>query len=268
MLNKNLLKFFNKNNNLITFDNNINKCKKGNLLDEYLNIIDKSYISDKTIIIDDTLCDKCNNKLIIDHIQGISVCILCGEQNNILIDSEKPNYKEPTYESNYFAYKRINHFNEWLSQFQAKESTDIPGEIIEKIMLELKKERVVNVANISNSKIRELLKKLKLNKFYEHIPYIINKINGKPPPQISKQIEEKLRYMFKEIQTPFQKHCPKQRKNFLSYSYVIHKFIQLLGLEEHLVYFPLLKSREKLYQQDKIWKNICKELNWKFINSI
>ena len=73
-------------------------------------------------------------------------------------------------------------------------------------MLELKKERIVNVANISNYKIREILKKLKLNKFYEHIPYIINKINGKPPPSISKEIEEKLRYMFKEIQTPFQNH--------------------------------------------------------------
>ena len=261
--NINVLDLF-KNKNVS--DNNLSK--KGNLLDKYLNIIDKGYVSNNIKIIDDTLCEKCKNELTIDHIQGISVCISCGEQNNILIDSEKPNYKEPTYESNYFAYKRINHFNEWLSQFQAKESTDIPGEIIEKIMLELKKERIVNVANISNNKIRMILKKLKLNKFYEHIPYIINKINGKPPPNISKQIEEKLRYMFKEIQTPFQKHCPKHRKNFLSYSYVIHKFIQLLGINEFLVYFPLLKSREKLYQQDKIWKNICKELNWKFIHSI
>ncbi len=262
--NINLLNFFNKKSSTCTN----NKSKKGNLLDEYLNIIDKNYTSPKIQIVDDTLCEKCNSELTIDHIQGISICVSCGEQNNILIDSEKPNYKEPTYESNYFAYKRINHFNEWLSQFQAKESTDIPGEIIEKIMLELKKERIINVANISNNKIRTILKKLKLNKFYEHIPYIINKINGKPPPSISKQIEEKLRYMFKEIQTPFQKHCPKQRKNFLSYSYVIHKFIQLLGIDEYLIYFPLLKSREKLYQQDKIWKNICKELNWKFINSI
>ena len=135
-------------------------------------------------------------------------------------------------------------------------------------MVELKKERIFNVANISHNKIREILKKIKLNKFYEHIPYIINKINGKPPPNISKHLEEKLRYMFKEIQNPFQKHCPKHRKNFLSYSYVIHKFIQLLGIDEYLIYFPLLKSREKLYQQDKIWKEICNDLDWQYINSI
>jgi len=74
--------------------------------------------------------------------------------------------------------------------------------------------------------------------------------------------------MFREIQQPFQKHCPKYRKNFLSYSYVLHKFIQLLSIDEYLIYFPLLKSREKLYQQDRIWKNICIELGWEFINSI
>jgi ribosomal protein L37AE/L43A len=245
-----------------------NVSTKGQLLDDYLNIIDNTHESKKNKIIDENICSKCNNKININYIEGISICIHCGEQYNILIDSDKPNYKEPTYESNYFAYKRINHFNEWLSQFQAKESTDISSEIIEKILLELKKERILNVANITNNKIREILKKLKLNKFYEHIPYIINKINGKPPPTITKEMEEKLRFMFKEIQTPFEKHCPKNRKNFLSYSYVIHKFIQLLDMDEYLIHFPLLKSREKLYQQDKIWKNICKELNWEFINSI
>ena len=245
-----------------------NVSTKGQLLDDYLNIIDNTHESKKNKIIDENICTKCNNKININYIEGISICIHCGEQYNILIDSDKPNYKEPTYESNYFAYKRINHFNEWLSQFQAKESTDISSEIIEKILLELKKERILNVANITNGKIREILKKLKLNKFYEHIPYIINKINGKPPPTITKEMEEKLRFMFKEIQTPFELHCPKNRKNFLSYSYVIHKFIQLLDMDEYLINFPLLKSREKLYQQDKIWKNICKELNWEFINSI
>ena len=261
-----------KHNSLLNyFDKSIsndNVSTRGKLLDEYLNIIDNTHESKKNKVVEDTLCQKCNNKLSINYMEGITVCLYCGEQYNILIDSDKPNYKEPTYESNYFAYKRINHFNEWLSQFQAKESTDISSEVIEKILFELKKERIFNVANISNSKIRDILKKLKLNKFYEHIPYIINKINGKPPPTITKQIEEKLRYMFKEIQTPFEKHCPKNRKNFLSYSYVIHKFIQLLDMDEYLIYFTLLKSREKLYQQDRIWKNICNDLNWQFINSI
>ena len=74
--------------------------------------------------------------------------------------------------------------------------------------------------------------------------------------------------MFKEIQEPFIKHRPKNRKNFLSYSYVLHKFVELLSLDELLILFPLLKSREKTYEQDKIWKCICDDLKWEFIKSV
>lgn len=115
--------------------------------------------------------------------------------------------------------------------------------------------------------MREILKRLRINKYYEHINYIINRINGVPTPQFSPDLEEKLYKMFRDIQAPFLKHCPKDRKNFLSYSYVLYKFFQILGLNEYLKYFPLLKSREKLYVQDQIWKNICIDLNYEFIPS-
>ena len=60
----------------------------------------------------------------------------------------------------------------------------------------------------------------------------------------------------------------KTRKNFLSYSYVIRKFLELLGEDKYISYFPLLKSREKLYQQDVIWKGICAKLKWAFYPSL
>jgi len=77
--------------------------------------------------------------------------------------------------------------------------------------------------------------------------------------------------MFKEIQAPFQEVYPKvnkQRKNFLSYYYVLHKFVELLGLDEFKYCFPLLKNREKLYEQDCIWSGICLILGWEFKRSI
>ena len=55
---------------------------------------------------------------------------------------------------------------------------------------------------------------------------------------MSREMEEKLRSMFKEIQAPFMKYCPKDRKNFLSYGYVLHKFVELLELDEFLPNFP------------------------------
>ena len=116
--------------------------------------------------------------------------------------------------------------------------------------------------------IKEYLKKLKLNKYYEHIPQILFRITGIPPPNFNKQQEEKLRLMFKEIQSPWREECPKGRKNFLSYSYVLHKFCELLGFDYLLEYFPLLKSREKLHQQDIIWEKMCKDLKWEYIPSL
>ena len=44
--------------------------------------------------------------------------------------------------------------------------------------------------------------------------------------------------------------------------------LELKELDEYLIYFPLLKSQEKLYAQDMIWKGICKILRWQFIPSV
>lgn len=282
---KSVLDFFQMKNNSKNSDNNDFKIKeteqiqtdnkysylsKGKMLDKYLDITDNRYISDDNCLeYNNELCQNCLlDNMIILHCKGVIVCENCGYQSYILIDSEKPSYKDPPKEISYFAYKRINHFNEWLAQFQAKETTDIPDNVYDSILLEIKKERIIDMRQLSPSKVREILKKLKLNKYYEHVPHIINRLNGIPPPVMSRETEEKLRMMFKEIQTPFIKYCPKDRKNFLSYSYVLHKFVQLLGLDEFLSCFPLLKSREKLHQQDKIWEQICLDLKWEFIKSL
>lgn len=155
-----------------------------------------------------------------------------------------------------------------ISQIQGKETTEIPEEVYDKILLEIKKQRITNMAELTHSKVKEILKKLRINKYYEHVPHIINRLNGLPMPNLTPELEEKLRNMFKQIQTPFLKYSPPDRKNFLSYSYCLHKFIQLLGRDEYLPFFPLLKSREKLFLQDQIWKKICEELGWDYIRSI
>lgn len=214
------------------------------------------------------ICTLCNQERVLYMSEGKMICPNCGDEIFILVDSDKPSYKEPPREVSYFAYKRINHFNEWLAQFQAKESTDIPQDVYDQILLELKKERITDMKLLSPVKLREILKKLKKNKYYEHVPHIINRLNGEPPPTINRETEEELRRMFKEIQIPFHKFCPKTRKNFLSYSYVLHKFVELLELDEFIPCFMLLKSREKLHQQDQIWKQICEYLKWQFIPSV
>tara|TARA_Y100000996_G_scaffold414509_1_gene405594 strand:- start:3326 stop:4405 length:1080 start_codon:yes stop_codon:yes gene_type:complete len=246
---------------------NKNKKKEEKLVNNYMRMIDDTIIKEHYQQ-DIHNCPLCLGKLILKNVDSLLICEECGYTDSIIINSEKVSYKDPPRESSYFAYKRINHFNEWLAQFQAKETTDIPEEVYKGILKELKKNKFLKIDDISYKNMREILKKLKYNKYYEHIPHIINILNGKKAPILTRQYEEQLRIMFKEIQTPFMQHCPENRKNFLSYSYVLHKFCELLELDHLLVYFPLLKSREKLQQQDIIWQKICKTLLWEYIPSI
>jgi len=260
---KTVMEYFKKD---IHKNNNNNNIKE-DLCETYFFNNDENYIKN-TETNEFNICKTCNIEKILYLSEGKVICKKCGEETNILIDSDKPSYKDPPREITYFSYKRINHFNEWLAQFQAKETTDIPQEVYDEILIELKKERINDMNTLNPKKLREILKKKKKNKYYEHVPHIINKLNGITPPIMTRETEEELRRMFKEIQVPFHKFCPKARKNFLSYSYVLHKFVELLELDEFIPCFMLLKSREKLHQQDQIWKQICEYLNWQYIPSI
>ena len=243
--------------------------EKSDLVDQYLSITNKYYIKRNDNNCDNTeICNRCNIPLICLQQDAIMICNNCGYQELLLVEQNRPILKQNTKDTSHFSYKRINHFREWCNQVQGKESTDIPNDIFEKILNEIKKEKIIDTKRITYSKMREILKRLRINKYYEHINYIINRINGIPTPQFSTELEDKLCSMFKDIQGPFLKHCPKDRKNFLSYSYVLYKFFQILGLNEYLKFFPLLKSREKLYVQDQIWKKICEDLNYKIIPSL
>lgn len=211
-------------------------------------------------------CPVCDSEMLFN--ETFLDCSSCGHRDYILVDSEKPSYKDPPREMAYYAYKKINHLNECLAQFQAKETTEIPAAVLEQIRAELRKERITDMSKLKPSKLKEVLKKLKLSRCYDHVAHILNRLNGISAPVLSREVEEKLRSMFKEIQSSFVKHCPKKRSNFLSYSYVLYKFCELMELDEYLPCFPLLKSREKLYMQDKIWQLICTDMGWEFIRTV
>jgi hypothetical protein len=220
--------------------------------------------------ISDIACKICGAKYskFIDDAQSEEVCKMCGHSETIL--GEEAGFKEEQeMEKNIiYSYKRENHFNEWVSQFQAKESTSVPADVIEELRSEFKKQRIKDFSEVTHEKVKALLKKLGRSRFYEHVPYITTILNGIQPPTMSTELEARLRLMFHQIQKPFEKHRPKDRKNFLSYSYVLYKFCELLGEDDYLPCFPLLKSKEKLYKQDEIWKGICEDLRWAWYKTI
>ncbi len=258
-----------KKENLLSFITVRKENNKAELYDQYLSITDPWNRTQKTIESEIQNCPDCNVEQVLNQSDGSFVCTECGNAVMILIDSNKPNYKDPILENTAFTYKRINHLNEILSQIQGKESTLIPKDDYALILAEINKSKKIseNLELLTAQIMKKILKKIKLSKHYEHIQYIINKINNVSPPRFTRAEEDKIRSMFREIQEPFQKCRPKGRKNFLNYLYFIHKACELLEIDHFLPYLPLLKNPDKLRLQDNIWKKICEHLKWQFIPS-
>lgn len=213
-------------------------------------------------------CSSCSSSnLFYEEMSSDMVCLDCGCANYTFSGERSYKEEQDTDQTIVYSYKRENHFNEWLAQFQAKEVTNIPQEVFDLLRDEFRKQKA-SKSDITQTRVREFLKKLKMNKYYEHAPYIASTLNGVTPPRMTQALEDKLRIMFHHIQKPFEKHCPGDRKNFLSYSYILYKFCELLSEDDFLVCFPLLKSKEKLYKQDQIWKKITDELRWEFIPTV
>ena len=248
------------------FDKNKTEKEKKtkNEVNKYLeNINNTKFIDLNNYVFNGEKCKSCGGELIpVDH-EGIKVCNKCGKQQKFLVEHDKPSYKDPPKEVCFYAYKRINHFREILSQFQAKETTQIPEQVIEDIKNQIKKERI-SIYDLTTKKSKDILKKLGYNKYYEHIPFIKDKL-GIKPPIMTPELEDKLCNLFMEIEKQYSKHCPNDRVNFLNYYYVLFKLCELLDERSFLSYFPMLKDPIKRIEQDITWKKICNEMNWQFI---
>jgi len=250
-------------------DNEANVIQKdnNNIVLKYLSNVSDDFLDINNFVYQTDICQFCHKgELIPLEEDGILICNMCSRSIPYLIENEKPSYKEPPKEVCFYAYKRINHFKEILAQFQGKETTQIPPDVIENIKLQIKKERI-SIHQITNVKTKEILKKLGYNKYYEHIPFIKDKL-GIKPPIMSPELEETLCNLFIELQSPYSKFCPDDRVNFLNYYYTAYKLCELLGENQYLEHFPMLKDPEKRMEQDVIWKKICVELNWEFIPTV
>lgn len=244
-------------------DENNNK----NIVQKYLSNIDESFLDMSSFVRETDICQNCfKGEMIPLDDEGVLICNICAVHIPYLIENEKPSYKEPPKEVCFYAYKKINHFKEILAQFQGKETTQIPNDVIEQIQLQIKKERI-GIEQLTHPKTKEILKKLGFNKYYEHIAFIKNKL-GIKPPVFSPELEDTLCNLFMEIQAPYSKTCPDYRVNFLNYYYVLFKFCELLEETNYLNDIPLLKDREKLIEQDETWKKMCVELDWEFIATV
>lgn len=267
-------------------NNDSNATMKGAMLQEYIvDCFSQEYKGNRPNVIElhrrlyennvgssasDERCECGSDSFVVDTSTATQICTSCGAcihfqectANDLWADERMQVLSK-------IAYKRINHFREWCNAIQARQQpNDALQSVINRVRQELKKERVVNMSTVTPQKIRNYLHTLRLGKYYEFTSAIYADITGKPIPKFTPDVEHTLMQMFTAIQPVFDEMEGKKRKNFLSYSYTLNKLAQIINHQDILEFFPLLKSREKLYAQDQMWRYICEKMNWKFHASI
>lgn len=211
-------------------------------------------------------CTTCNSSLPQHKERFELVCPICGTSVPD-ISSRDRNIKEfeGVQTTTHNSYKRRNHLNEWLLRVQACDRP-IPNVVVERVQ-EMFDKWSLPRQSANYALVRRFLRHTGYQKYFDNIPQIIVRITRQQIKPIGPENLAKIRKIFVTIQRPFEKYKPKQRKNFISYSYVLYKVFELLNLDDYLSFFPLLKSRQNLNRADLLWKKVCEECGFQYIST-
>ena len=151
----------------------------------------------------------------------------------------------------------------WLTLVQGKEAHRVLDDLLLSVCRDLyARQHVGRAADVTQRRVRDSLRRLRLRKGYDHVAQITARISGVRAPRISPETEEQLKNMFLQMQPAFHRHAPKTRTNFLSYSYVLYRCFQILGLHHMLDGLTLLGRRDKLEANDAIFRRMSADLGW------
>lgn len=212
----------------------------------------------------------CNKKIMVQKPeQAVWVCTQCG-YSKTYIDSTLINmsYGEEC-EYNSYTYKRTSYFLDDLMHFQGKERIRVTTEELREItqyLIEVKKFKSADDITIMH--IHDAVHDLKKSALYKSINQIYHIITNKPIPTLTPEQETLMKKLFNDIQDQWNECRPLNRKNFLPYLYCIHKFLQLMQLNDYLEFAPLMKDQSKLECIEESWQKICNKLGWIFHPSL
>jgi hypothetical protein len=179
--------------------------------------------------------------------------------------------KKQKVEPQVYPYIRVNHFAQYIEPYVLQEEhVVIPDHLIKDLKKEFAKNRYKNVRMQDHMFIKRCLSRCNYKNMDKYIPSIIAKLNTTEPIGIRNETAEKLKAMFDKILEPYEKVLPTiypSRKSFFGYGYVLYKLAELIE-DPIIIHLGLLKSREKMLCNDRLWKAVCEETGWKYIPTI
>lgn len=157
---------------------------KGKLLKKYQQTIENVAPSAHDYRIDEKdnelFCPNCQVPCLVVDAEAATVCPQCEVHRNYLdFTAANLSYSQETQQDlvTVYAYKRLNHFTEWLNSIQARETTEVDPAVLDALRVEFRKVKA-STADITPAKVRAFLKKLKLTRYYEHTHYITAMLTG------------------------------------------------------------------------------------------
>lgn len=228
--------------------------------------------------IETTTCKECESTDIIhDTKMSQMICQECG-YSEFYLDDDTPQWSDEVQVSTPFKYTRINNFRVHLQRLQGVEAKTIPDEVIENLRQAFA-DRCIDLSRVTRKMIRDRLKDLGFKdnidhtKFYNNGAMILSKLTNQKPPILSQEFIEELERDFLKIEKSFEKHKDKFEKNrshFFSYNFIFTKLFLRMQLKypedenipKLISHFPLLKNRQKLIEQERVFAYIAKDLGW------
>lgn len=208
------------------------------------------------------VCKQCNvvmKRSVVDH---VLVCASCGYCTTYLDATAASITFGDEVEFNVSAYHRLNHWNEFINRFQARERVIIDEDSMKQIAHALHKKGIQTNDQVTEALVRIVTHELQLKRCYKHSAQIAARLSGNAPAQLSKQQSQIARIMFNEIQSTFESLFPDD--TWLGNKYCMVKICQTMGWTEFLKSFPLLSGRDKMMDQERRMKAIFEALGWTF----
>lgn len=227
---------------------------------------DKSTVGDSEFT-----CNECSGDLVLDHRTGTTACRFCGVSRvGGLGLGVQQTFADGQASSRTAApYERLSHFKEFIARLEGSERTEIPQIVTHTLLQQCMIHRIDPLREpdrVTYTFVRTALQRTGYCMFFENSTQLICLLTKRQPRRFLEEEKAQLTAIFREIQTPFEKHKGK-RKNFLSYSFTLYKICELLGMREMLPFLPLLKAPSNLLAADLLWEKICGELQYEFVRT-
>ncbi len=202
-------------------------------------------------------CPDCGYRLDISEDLLFLVCHVCSgmmEVGDMNTGSHErlPKTKVGTFKPN-------RHLKQWMDRIFARNAPEsLTEEVIERIRRGCVAKRLTMEMGVED--LRAVLREQKLTTYNGDVPYILQKITKRGPPNVSPEIVSKVTSLFIEIMEIRGDVKKDGRTNRIYYPYYLYKLFDIYlerPEEREILEFIHLHATETLSSNDEEWRSIC-----------